>query len=259
MRSFYLPLALVLMSASPRLAAPVYADNSPTTQPATQPSVASMTTDAPAPPPAIATPTGFELQADRDDGGGVRGSSESGLNLVAHVVAPTKAGALAMSTHFQSPKLVFYLSQATTLSVRVAIREEAPKSGIGQTPLKWLSDANAPREMSAGLHMIDLATCGVQLQPGIVYRWSVSIPVSLDDQSKQNATWGRIKYDPSAPSYGLFYDDMARDYDSLLSQPTDPSALSDMKKLLADEKIYFCQNLKPSAPEPATLDNVQGN
>jgi|HubBroStandDraft_1064217.scaffolds.fasta_scaffold94127_1 hypothetical protein len=249
MRSIYLALMLAVLTISPQLNTPVRADDKPTTEPSD--SVASVN--------GMQLPTGLESDDREAVGGGERGGQDtacSTLNLIAGVVAPiVETG----TTHSPSPKLIFYLSKPTNMSVRVAIREEAPKDGIGETPLKWLSDADAPREMSAGLHMIDLSICGTQLKPGVVYRWSVSIPRDLNDQSKQSATWRRIEYDPSAPSSGLFYDDVAREYEALLSQPTDAASKAQLKKLLADQKLNWVQNLTQSPPEPATLENADDN
>ena len=120
--------------------------------------------------------------------------------------------------------------------------------------MRTISDADGAREMVSGLHLLDLSSCGVKLQPGVLYRWSVSIVTDLNDQSKQDVSWGLIKYVPSTTPETSFYDDLAAVYAALLKNPTDGAAKADLKKLLDEQMVNYVQNATANAPEPATLE-----
>lgn len=203
--------------------------------------------------PSSSFPTTADNTDDRDlVGTGTRGEHTSqSLSVYAGPIAPMQRGL----THLASPKLLFYLSSSTSLPIRVAIREDAPAGGIGETPLHWLSTARGPRELSAGLHIINLEDCKVRLKEHILYRWSVSIPLDLSDQSSQNPRWGRITYDPNATPNQSFYDRAAELYMNHLSNPDDPTSQAALDQLLKTEHFPFIRNLTESKPEPATLEN----
>jgi hypothetical protein len=146
-------------------------------------------------------------------GGASRGASADRLSL--EPLAPASHTGLTTSA---TPTLYYFASQAVTQPITLAI--QAPNASAP------LIETNIAAPRAAGIYAISLANYHVQLQPGVVYTWSVT--VSVDPQMPSNdivasATIMRVPPDPSVtaasalPAHratlyaqnGLWYDALA--------------------------------------------------
>lgn len=75
-----------------------------------------------------------------------------------------------------SPTLYYYVSRGVSLPVNLSIR--APNEA------RPLVDASLPPPRAEGIYAINLATYRAQLQPNVLYTWSVS--VTVDPRSPSN-------------------------------------------------------------------------
>ncbi len=97
-------------------------------------------------------------------GGGTRGAGGPGRDVfVLSVLAPDHNG-LTVS---QQPTLYWFISADTALPVEFAI--------IDPNATDPLLEKALPVPVKRGVHQIRLADHGVKLQPGIAYRWSVTV------------------------------------------------------------------------------------
>ena len=118
-------------------------------------------------------------------------------------IAPTHVGITAIPT----PSLFFYVSSAWHNKLEFRINKEGLAEPIFTTMLEPPTKESIMR--------IDLADCGVNLEPGVEYEWFVSIITNPDERSADVFGSAVIKYiKPSAPisdyntyaQSGYFYD-----------------------------------------------------
>jgi Domain of Unknown Function (DUF928) len=133
-------------------------------------------------------------------GGRMSGASRSGPTL-AHIdlLAPDGHTGLTASP---SPNLYFYVSRPVGARLRFTIRVPMRAAPLVNVELAALDDA--------GIHGIQTASYGVELRPGIIYTWSVSVVVDPRAPSNDlvaSATIMRLppdaSIDPSAAGAAL--------------------------------------------------------
>ena len=103
-------------------------------------------------------------------GGGTRGYTRD--TFVLSVLAPDHMG-LTVS---EQPSLYWFISGATTLPVELALMD--PRK------TEPLLEKRLPSPITAGVHRIRLADYGVRLQPGVAYRWSVTVVPDTNRRSR---------------------------------------------------------------------------
>jgi hypothetical protein len=102
-------------------------------------------------------------------GGGTRGT---GNVFVLSALAPDHMGITAS----EQPSLYWFISNATSLPVEVAIMDP---QGV-----KPLLEKRLTGPVEKGVHRIDLAELGVRLSPGVAYRWSVTVIPDANRRSR---------------------------------------------------------------------------
>jgi hypothetical protein len=95
-------------------------------------------------------------------GGGTRGTNTRDV-FVLSALAPDHMG-LTVS---EQPSLYWFISNATSLPVELAIMDP---QGV-----KPLLETRLTGPVERGVHRINLAQHGVRLEPGVPYRWSVTV------------------------------------------------------------------------------------
>ena len=95
-------------------------------------------------------------------GGGTRGTSARDV-FVLSALAPDHMGLTAS----EQPSLYWFISTGTSLPVEIAITDP---QGV-----KPLLESRLTGAVERGVHRIDLAEHGVRLEPGVPYRWSVTV------------------------------------------------------------------------------------
>lgn len=134
------------------------------------------TVTAPAPvykPPLVGAPAGRV-------GGGTRGGSARDIFVLSALV-PEDTG-LTIS---EQPSLYWFISTATTLPVEVAISDPRATQPLVETKL------SSPAK--PGIQRIRLADLGVRLEPGVAYRWSVSVIPDANRRSRDILAGGVIE------------------------------------------------------------------
>jgi hypothetical protein len=111
-------------------------------------------------------------------GGGTRGSGE-GLTLAVLTPLPDHVGLTAQA----QPSLYWYISQETTYPVEFTMIDERGIQPLVETRLA----SPAP-----GIQRLRLADYGVQLTPGMQYRWFISLVLDPDSRSKDRVAEGFI-------------------------------------------------------------------
>jgi len=112
-------------------------------------------------------------------GGGTRGSGREVFVLT--VLAPDHS-ALTVS---EQPFLYWFISSATSLPIEVTVMDL-------RTTLPVL-EARLAAPITAGVHRIRLADHGVRLEPGVPYRWFVTIVPDSNRRSKDILAGGAIE------------------------------------------------------------------
>src|SRR4029453_6708944 len=143
---------------------------------AQEPKSGTQTTTATAPvykPPLRGAPSGRV-------GGGTRSGSARDMFVLSALV-PDDNG-LTMS---EQPALYWFISNATTLPVEVAISDPRATQPVLETRL--------PSPVQPGVHRIKLADHGVRLAPGVAYRWSVSVISDVNRRSRDILAGGVIE------------------------------------------------------------------
>src|SRR5262249_20731030 len=134
------------------------------------------TVTAPAPvykPPLVGAPAGRV-------GGGRRSGSARDIFVLSALV-PEDTG-LTIS---EQPSLYWFISTATTLPVEVAISDPRATQLLVKTKL--------PSPAKPGIQRIRLADLGVRLEPGVAYRWSVSVIPDANRRSRDILAGGVIE------------------------------------------------------------------
>jgi Domain of Unknown Function (DUF928) len=103
-------------------------------------------------------------------GGGTRGYTRD--TFVLSVLAPDHMG-LTVS---EQPSLYWAISNATTLPVELAVMDPRKTEPVLEKRL--------PSPVTAGVHRIRLADYGVRLDPGVAYRWSVTVVPDANRRSR---------------------------------------------------------------------------
>ena len=112
-------------------------------------------------------------------GGGTRGSGRQVFVLT--VLAPDHS-ALTVS---EQPSLYWFISSATSLPIEVTLMDLRTTQPVLETRLA------AP--IAPGVHRIRLADHGVRLQPGVPYRWFVTIVPDSNRRSRDILAGGAIE------------------------------------------------------------------
>ena len=157
--------------------------------------------------------------------GGTRTASNLG-DLELAVLAPAE---IALTTREQ-PTLYWYVSEATDARVDVTLADDES--------IDPLLEVTLPSPIEAGIHALDLAEHGVNLEPGRLYTWNVEvvqdaerrssslIASGLIERTSSNATLeralrdARARFAPYALS-GIWYDAMAELRTALAADPSD--------------------------------------
>jgi len=112
-------------------------------------------------------------------GGGTRGSGREVFVLT--VLAPDHS-ALTVS---EQPSLFWYISSSTSLPIEVTLMDVRTTQPVLETKL---AAPGAP-----GVHRIRLADYGVRLEPGVPYRWFVTVVPNSDRRSRDILAGGAIE------------------------------------------------------------------
>ncbi len=151
--------------------------------------------DQPAPAAAPDSGASYKPPLRGAPGGRVGGASRGGGKLAAtlpsiELIAPSDhTGETASAT----PTLYFYVSQPVALPTQLTL--SAP---LRPTPVLEATFASPPRR---GIYPLRLADYHVQLEPGVVYTWSISAIVDVKRWSRNvvaSATIRRVPADASA-------------------------------------------------------------
>ena len=110
---------------------------------------------------------------------GMRGGAGNELTIIALV--PDHVG----FTTKKDPTLYWHVSQATSLPVQFTLTDSRSVRPIAEIPL--------PHPRHAGVQTVRLKDYGISLDPGIQYRWSVSIRPDPDKPSEDLVTGGMIE------------------------------------------------------------------
>lgn len=120
-------------------------------------------------------------------GGASRGIGDADLEL--SVLAPDHTGLTTKS----QPTLYWYLSKPANARLDVTV--------ISDTEIDPLLEKVIGIPKSAGIQQLDLAAAGATLEPGIEYRWFVSIIPDEEQRSNDIVASGTIEY--TAPDADL--------------------------------------------------------
>jgi len=112
-------------------------------------------------------------------GGGTRGSGREVFVLT--VLAPDHS-ALTVS---EQPSLYWFISSATSLPIEVTVMDLRTTQPV--------LEARLAAPITPGVHRIRLADHGVRLEPGVPYRWFVTIVPDSDRRSKDILAGGAIE------------------------------------------------------------------
>jgi hypothetical protein len=171
-------------------------------------------------------------------GGGTRGTAREVFVLT--VLAPDHS-ALTVN---EQPSLYWFISSATSLPIEVTVMDLRTTQPILETRLA------AP--VAPGVHRIRLADHGVRLEPGVPYRWFVTIVPDSNRRSRDILAGGAIervappeglpaklaqaRKEETAFLYaeaGVWYDALAAISDLIDSAPNDPVLRKQRATLLA--------------------------
>lgn len=131
------------------------------------------------PPPSYATPEGADSVVWMRQFGAVR-SAPGAAKVLAR--APGDHTGLTLSP---TPRLWWGLDQATERPIQITI--------VDGDAIEPLLRVDLPGPHAAGLHAFDLARHGVELSPGVDYRWFVAIVVDPDRPSRNPVSAGSLR------------------------------------------------------------------
>jgi len=137
------------------------------------------------PLPSYAAPAGSGSVGWMRQFGAVRGAGD---DVTVETRAPDHVG-LTLSS---APRLWWRVSGATEHAVEVTVVDDEAIDPILRQEIA------GPQQ--AGLHSIDLAAYGVELSPGVEYRWFVSLVVDPDRPSRNPVSAGAIEVIPAGDS-----------------------------------------------------------
>ena len=113
-------------------------------------------------------------------GGGIRGGDGPAL----YVLAPDHVG----FTKDEQPSLFWYLSKPTSLPLEFTLIDGRAVKPIIETKLK------APAQ--PGVQRISLKDLGIKLEPGVQYKWFITLQVGAEASSKDVVAGGTIERIP---------------------------------------------------------------
>ena len=113
-------------------------------------------------------------------GGGIRGGDGPAL----YVLAPDHVG----FTKDEQPSLFWYLSKSTSLPLEFTLIDSRAVKPILETRLK--------PPVQAGVQRISLKDLGIKLEPGVQYKWFVTLQVGAEASSKDVVAGGTIERIP---------------------------------------------------------------
>ena len=113
-------------------------------------------------------------------GGGIRGGDGPAL----YVLAPDHVG----FTKDEQPSLFWYLSKTTSLPLEFTLIDGRAVKPIIETKLK------APAQ--PGVRRISLKDLGIKLEPGVQYKWFITLQVGAEASSKDVVAGGTIERIP---------------------------------------------------------------
>ena len=162
-------------------------------------------------------------------GGGTRGSGREVFVLT--VLAPDHS-ALTVS---EQPSLYWFISSATSLPIEVTVMDLRTTQPV--------LEARLSSPITPGVHRIRLADHGVRLEPGVPYRWFVTIVPDSNRRSKDILAGGAIER--VEPPEGL---------DAKLAQASkDKAPLLYAEAGVWYEALTAISDLIESAPDDAVL------
>jgi hypothetical protein len=195
-------------------------------------------------------------------GGGTRGIASRDVFMLS-VLAPGHTGL----TVREQPVLYWFISADTALPAEIAIVDPNSTTPLLEKPLAG--------PITRGVHSIRLADHGVRLEPGVVYRWSVSVITDAGRRSRDILASGTIERIPppatldaalatagperSAFVYaeaGIWYDAMAAVCEMLARTPDSEPLRGQRAALLAQAGLPTIP-IDDSPPGPPAL-NVGG-
>jgi len=113
-------------------------------------------------------------------GGGIRGGDGPAL----YVLAPDHVG----FTKDEQPSLFWYLSKPTSLPLEFTLIDGRAVKPVVETKLK------APAQ--PGVQRISLKDLGIKLEPGVQYKWFITLQVGAEASSKDVVAGGTIERIP---------------------------------------------------------------
>jgi len=126
-------------------------------------------------PPKTGVPSGRE-------GGGTRGN---GYHVpLLDVLAPGPNQVIGMTVQEQ-PNLYWYISEPETFPLMLTVNEEQKVQPLLETEL--------PRPEKPGIYHISMSQYGIQLYPGKIYRWYVSVVRDAEFRSRDIVAGARIQ------------------------------------------------------------------
>jgi hypothetical protein len=102
-------------------------------------------------------------------------------------LAPAHVGASAQ----EFPNLYWFLPEATSSPVDVTVIDPAAVAPLLET--------RVPGPLEAGVHRVSLAEHGTRLQPGVDYRWFVTLVRDHERRSQDVVSGAAIRYTPPGP------------------------------------------------------------
>jgi len=173
-------------------------------------------------------------------GGRVGGGSRGGGAVSVTALVP-EGRAL---TSLEQPSLSWYLSSSTPAPVEVTISDDRA--------VKPLLEVRLPQPVQPGVQRIRLSDYGVKLEPGIQYKWFVTVVVDSARRSRDVLAGGTIERVEASPELsarlagarpetlpmiyaeaGLWYDALGAITDLLDQTPNDPIAREGRAQLLS--------------------------
>lgn len=173
-------------------------------------------------------------------GGRVGGGSRGGGSVSVTALVP-EGRAL---TSLEQPSLSWYLSSTTPAPVEVTISDDRA--------VKPLLEVRLPQPVQSGVQRIRLSDYGVKLEPGVQYKWFVTVVVDSARRSRDVLAGGTIERVEPSPELrarladarpetlpmiyaeaGLWYDALGAIADLLDQTPNDPTIREGRAQLLS--------------------------
>ncbi len=132
------------------------------------------------PPPSYTLPPGAEALGWQREFGAVR-APNGVAGAAVEVQAPRHVGQTAMA----APRLWWSLDAATARTLVFTLSDDREIDPVLRVEL--------PGEHAGGLDSIDLARFAIELEPGVVYRWFVTVEVDPDHPSRNPISAGAVE------------------------------------------------------------------